>query len=87
LLGQLQDRGNADLVKYYIELYAGAFLLFSLEKYSAKAWLTRSSSPKIQTAYPALYTITAGQVALKDAEQRGRVAGASRARILASSGG
>jgi len=24
LLGQLQDRGNTDLVKYYIELYGGA---------------------------------------------------------------
>lgn len=73
LLGQLQDKGNTDLVKYYIELYAGAFLLFSLEKYSAKAWLTRSSSPKMQPACPALYTMTAGPVALSDAEQRGRV--------------
>lgn len=73
LLGQLQDRGNTDLVKYYIELYAGAFLLFSLEKYSAKAWLTRSSSPKIQSACPALYTMTSGPAVLNDAEQRGRV--------------
>lgn len=73
LLGQLQDRGNTDLVKYYIELYAGALLLFSLEKYSAKAWLTRSSSPKIQSACPALYTMTSGPAVLNDAEQRGRV--------------
>ena len=73
LLGQLQDKGNTDLVKYYLELYAGAFLIYSLEKYSAKGWLTRTSSPKILMACPALYTMTAGQWALSDAEQRGRV--------------
>ena len=73
LLGQLQDKGNTDLIKYYLELYAGAFLIFSLEKYSAKSWLTRSSSPKILPACPALYTMTAGPRALADAEQRGRV--------------
>lgn len=73
LLGQLQDKGNTDLVKYYIALYAGAFLIYALEKYSAKAWLTRSSSPKILTACPALYTMAAGPRALADPEQRGRV--------------
>jgi predicted AAA+ superfamily ATPase len=73
LLGQLQDKGNTDLIKYYLELYAGAFLIFSLEKYSAKGWLTRSSSPKILAACPALYTMTAGPRALADPEQRGRV--------------
>lgn len=73
LLGQLQDKGNTDLVKYYLELYAGAFLIYTLEKYSNKAWLARSSSPKILMACPALYTMTAGPRALADAEQRGRV--------------
>lgn len=73
LLGQLQDKGNTDLIKYYLELYAGAFLIYSLEKYSAKAWLTRSSSPKILTACPALYTMTAGPQALANPELRGRV--------------
>jgi len=73
LLGQLQDKGNTDLVKYYLSLYAGAFLIHTLEKYSAKAWLTRSSSPKILMACPALYTLTAGQQALSDPEMRGRV--------------
>jgi predicted AAA+ superfamily ATPase len=73
LLGQLQDRGNTDLVKYYLELYAGAFLIFSLGKYSAKGWLTRTSSPKILPACPALFTLTAGPRVLADTEQRGRV--------------
>ena len=54
LLGQLQDRGNTDLVKYYIELYGGAFLLHALQKYSAKAHLSRGSSPKMLPACPAL---------------------------------
>ena len=73
LLGQLQDKGNTDLIKYYLELYAGAFLIYSLEKYSNKGWLTRSSSPKIIAACPALYTMTAGPRALAEPDQRGRV--------------
>lgn len=73
LLGQLQDKGNTDLVKYYLELYAGAFLINALEKYSNKAWLTRGSSPKILPACPALHTMTSGSRALAEPEQRGRV--------------
>jgi len=73
LLGQLQDKGNTDLIKYYIELYAGAFLIHTLEKYSAKGWITRSSSPKILPSCPALYTMTEGSKLLNDPEKRGRV--------------
>lgn len=73
LLGQLQDKGNTDLIKYYIELYAGAFLIHPLEKYSVKGWLTRSSSPKILISCPALYTMTEGPKVLEDLDKRGRV--------------
>ncbi len=73
LLGQLQDKGNTDLIKYYIELYSGAFLVHPLEKYSAKGWLTRSSSPKILISCPALYTMTEGPRVLDDPERRGRL--------------
>lgn len=73
LLGQLQDRGNTDLVKYYIELYGGAFLLYALQKYSAKEWLARSSTPKMLPACPALYTMASGKMDENDPEQRGRV--------------
>lgn len=73
LLGQLQDKGNTDLIKYYLELYAGAFLMYPLEKYSEKGWLTRSSSPKILISCPALYTMTEGPRVLEDPEKRGRV--------------
>ena len=72
LLGQLQDRGNTDLVKHYISLYGGAFLLHALQKYSPKAWLARSSSPKLIPACPALYSMAAGVNVLQSAEQRGR---------------
>lgn len=47
LLGQLHDAGNTDLVKSYIELYEGAFLVKSLQKYNNKAIIKRSSSPKL----------------------------------------
>lgn len=73
LLGQLQDRGNTDLVKYYIELYSGAFLVHPLEKYSAKSYLTRGSSPKILVSCPALYTMNEGPHVLNDPEKRGRI--------------
>jgi predicted AAA+ superfamily ATPase len=72
LLGQLQDKGNTDLVKYYIELYGGAFLLHALQKFSSKTWLARSSSPKMLPACPALYSMAAGVDVVQSAEQRGR---------------
>jgi len=46
LLGQIQDRGNTDLIKTYISLYEKAFLFKSLEKFSTKAVKIKSSSPK-----------------------------------------
>ena len=72
LLGQLQDRGNTNLVKHYIDLYGGAFLLHALQKFSPKAWLARSSSPKMLPACPALFSMAAGVNVLQNAEQRGR---------------
>lgn len=72
LLGQLQDKGNTDLIKYYIELYGGAFLLHALQKYSPKTWLARSSSPKMLPACPALYSMVAGVDVMRSTEQRGR---------------
>lgn len=73
LLGQLQDKGNTDLVKHYMDLYASTFLVYALHKYSPKAWLSRSSSPKILPACPALYSMNTDLSLQKDPEQRGRV--------------
>lgn len=55
LLGQLQDKGNTELIKYYLSLYEGAFLVKVLEKYSAKTIITKSSTPKILPLAPCLY--------------------------------
>jgi len=57
LLGQLQDKGNTDLVKYYISLFEGAFLFKSLQKYSRQAFRIKSSSPKIVPLCPCFYQI------------------------------
>jgi len=34
LLGQLQESGNVTTIKHYLELFEGAFLLKTLQKYS-----------------------------------------------------
>jgi len=56
LLGQLQDRGNAETIKNYIQLLESAFLVKSLEKFSIKKHLSKASSPKIIPLCPALST-------------------------------
>lgn len=58
LLGQIQDKGNIDLVKYYLSLYEGAFLLKVLHKYSENTIKVKSSSPKILPLAPCLYYLT-----------------------------
>ncbi len=57
LLGQLQDQGNTDLIKYYMSLFEGAFLFKSLQKYSRQAFRIKSSSPKIVPLCPCFYQI------------------------------
>jgi predicted AAA+ superfamily ATPase len=47
LLGQLQESGNVSTIKHYLEMYEGAFLLRSLQKFSGSAIRKRASSPKI----------------------------------------
>jgi predicted AAA+ superfamily ATPase len=56
LLGQLQDKGNTDLIKYYISLYEGAYLIKTLHKFSAGKIQTRTSSPKLIPMCPAFYS-------------------------------
>lgn len=73
LLGQLQDKGNTDLIKYYLQLYEGAFLFKSLFKYGQKAYKKKSSSPKVLPLCPALYTINYDVNVLKDPAIKGRV--------------
>ncbi len=54
MLGQLQDKGNIDLVKYYIQLYEAAFLIKTLQKFSKNEIKKKQSSPKIISMAPAL---------------------------------
>lgn len=69
LLGQLQDKGNVEIVKNYLDLFEGAFLLKQLSKYSSKPLLTRTSSPKILPLCPALFSLTRDSVL--NSEDRG----------------
>jgi len=47
ILGQLQDTGNVTTIKHYLDLFEGAFLIKSLQKYSGSELKKRGSSPKI----------------------------------------
>ncbi len=47
LLGQLQESGNVTTIKHYLELFEGAFLLKTLQKYTGSEIKKRGSSPKI----------------------------------------
>lgn len=53
LLGQLQDKGNTELIKNYIRLFEGAFLIKALDKFSTNPLKKRTSSPKILPLCPA----------------------------------
>lgn len=55
LLGQIQDRGNVELIKNYLHFYQGAFLIRVLEKFSLNKIRLKSSSPKILPLAPCLY--------------------------------
>jgi predicted AAA+ superfamily ATPase len=69
LLGQLQDKGNTDLIKYYIELFEGSYLFKSLPKYHPQTLRRRSSSPKIIPLCPALID----RLTYQSAAESGRV--------------
>ena len=55
LLGQLQDKGNTVLVKNFLDLFEGAFLIKQIHKYSSKAFRTRLSTPKIICLAPSIF--------------------------------
>jgi len=73
LLGQLQDKGNVELVKHYLFLLECAFLYRGLEKYSRKEHLKKSSSPKILPLCPALCNYSGSLAAWQDPGWQGRL--------------
>lgn len=71
LLGQLQNKGNVELIKHYLDLYQGAYLVKVLEKYSPNRITVKSSSPKILPLAPCLYYLT--HLDQYSPEEQGRV--------------
>lgn len=56
MLGQLQERGNTDIIKYYIDLFEAAFLIKAIHKFTNNEVRKKQSSPKIISLAPALNT-------------------------------
>ncbi len=73
LLGQLQDKGNTDLVKSYLDILSGAFLVHHIQKFSGKNLAMRTSIPKILIPAPALISMAVGMEQVKDPIKRGRL--------------
>ncbi|MEE2962170.1 MAG: ATP-binding protein [Myxococcota bacterium] len=57
LLGQLQDRGNTDIIKNYLRLYEGAYLFRAIPKFSNQAFKVKTSSPKVIPLAPCFYNV------------------------------
>jgi predicted AAA+ superfamily ATPase len=47
LLGQLQESGNVTTIKHYLEIFEGAYLIKTLQKFSGSEVRKKGSSPKI----------------------------------------
>ncbi|MEA1921747.1 MAG: DUF4143 domain-containing protein, partial [Pseudomonadota bacterium] len=74
LLGQLQESGNVTTIKHYLELFEGAFLLKTLQKYAGSAVKKRGSSPKIVPLNTALcHAFRSPQSFDSDRDWRGRI--------------
>ena len=74
LLGQLQESGNVTTIKHYLELFEGAFLLKTLQKYSGSEVKKRGSSPKIIPLNTALcHSFRSPLTIDKNPDWRGRI--------------
>lgn len=60
MLGQLQDAGNTTTLARYLDLLSDAGLVAGLLKYSAKPYLGKSSSPKLNVLNTAVMTASSG---------------------------
>lgn len=67
ILGQLDDRGNTDTIKHYLDLLSEAGMMSGLQKYDAKQIKSRASSPRLMVHDPSLMTsMWEGQRNLQD---------------------
>lgn len=88
ILGQLDDRGNTDTIKHYLDLLSQAGMMSGLQKYDGKQVRSRASSPRLMVHDPSLMTaLWNGQGdLLADSALRGHlVETAVGARLLARS--
>ena len=56
ILGQLDDKGNTDIVKHYLDLLSVAGMMSGLQKFDDKPIRTKASSPRLMVHDPALMT-------------------------------
>ncbi len=54
LLGQLDDKGNTDTVRHYLDLLSKAGMMSGLQKYDARQVRSRASSPRLLVHDPSL---------------------------------
>lgn len=54
LLGQLDDKGNTDTVRHYLDLLSRAGMMSGLQKYDSKQVRSRASSPRLMVHDPSL---------------------------------
>ncbi|MBC8207007.1 MAG: ATP-binding protein [Kiritimatiellales bacterium] len=74
ILGQLQESGNVSTIKHYLELFEGAYLIKTLQKYSGSEIRKRGSSPKIVPLNTALVNAQGTPEGLEhNPEQLGRI--------------
>lgn len=56
ILGQLDDKGNTDTVKHYLDLLSGAGMMSGLQKFDGKPVKAKASSPRLMVHDSALMT-------------------------------
>lgn len=54
LLSQLDDKGNTDVVRHYLDLLSRAGMMSGLQKYDSKQLRSRASSPRLMVHDPSL---------------------------------
>ena len=75
ILGQLDDKGNTDTIKHYLELLSGAGIMSGLQKFSDRQLHVRASSPRLMVHDPSLMTASwrGGGDLLEDSGLRGHL--------------
>lgn len=88
LLGQLDDKGNVDTVRHYLDLLSRAGMMSGLQKFDSKQLRSRASSPRLLVHDPSLmFSMWRGMGDLRaDSSLRGHlVETAVGARLIARS--